>query len=397
MSDEQAYQDQPPTLHPTPSPNAQGPAGPWGPPQPPPGGPWGAAPGAGYPPAQPCCQPRPARRSSGWRIIFWLFLVLILGGSLLLNLALLAAVGTQFGGLDAQGGLTTQTIRSGRKSQTVAVYRVVGLIDGSAAAEFKQFYHSVVDDSEVKAVVLRVDSPGGGVTSSDQICEMVKQIKAAGKTVVVSMGSVAASGGYYISAPADEIFAEETSITGSIGVIAGWFVLKGTLNMIGAEALTIKSTHAQAWKDEMSPTTMPQDYQLQHLQEVLDEMQARFEDIVKTGRGTRLKTRSETVRILDKSGKFIQHENTEPFNGKIYLASKAKQLGLIDQIGYEDAAIDRAAQLASLSKPKVVRYARRKTFMEAMMDGKSDASFKIDTKLIDQLQTPRFMMLWKAE
>ena len=103
------------------------------------------------------------------------------------------------------------------------------------------------------------------------------------------------------------------------------------------------------------------------------------------------------MRILDKSGKFIQHENTEPFNGKIYLASKAKELGLIDQIGYEDAAIDRAAQLASLDKPKVVRYARRKTFMEAMMDGKSDASFKIDTKLIDQLQTPRFMMLWKAE
>jgi protease-4 len=325
-------------------------------------------------------------------------MVLILGGSILLNLALLVAVGTQFGGLEAQGGLTTQTIRSGRKGQTVAVYRVVGLIDGAATAEFKQFYHSVVDpDSEVKAVVLRVDSPGGGVTSSDQICEMVKEIKKAGKTVVVSMGSVAASGGYYISAPADEIFAEETTITGSIGVIAGWLVLKGTLDKIGAEALTIKSTHAQAWKDEMSPTTMPQDYQLQHLQEVLDEMQTRFEDVVKTGRGTKLKTRSETVRILDKSGKFIQHENTEPFNGKIYLASKAKELGLIDQIGYEDAAIDRAAQLASLDKPKVVRYVRRKTFMETMMDGKSDASFKIDTKLIDQLQTPRFMMLWKAE
>jgi protease-4 len=326
-----------------------------------------------------------------------LFLVLILGGSILLNLALLVAVGTQFGGLEAQGGLTTQTIRSGRKGQTVAVYRVVGLIDGSATAEFKQFYHSVIDDPDVKAVVLRVDSPGGGVTSSDQICEMVKEIRDADKKVVVSMGSVAASGGYYISAPADEIFAEETTITGSIGVIAGWVVLKGTLDKIGAESITIKSTHAQAWKDEMSPTTMPQDYQLQHLQEVLDEMQDRFEKVVKDGRVNKLKTRSETVRVADRNGKVTQRENTEPFNGKIYLASKAKELGLIDQIGYEDAAIDRAAQLASLSKPNVVRYARRKTFMEALMDGKSDASFKIDTKLIDQLQTPRFMMLWKAE
>jgi protease-4 len=328
--------------------------------------------------------------------MFWLFLVLILGGSILLNLAL-GVMGTQFGGLEAQGGLARETIRPGHRSETVAVYRVIGIIDGAATAEFKQFYHSVVDDSDVKAVVLRIDSPGGGVTASDQICEMVKQIKAAGKKVVVSMGSVAASGGYYISAPADEIFAEETSITGSIGVITGWVVLKGTLDKIGAEALTIKSTHAQSWKDEMSPTTMPQDYQLQHIQEVLDEMQARFEDVVKTGRGERLKTNLEVVKVVGKDGKVVQHENTEPFNGKIYLASKAKQLGLIDQIGYEDAAIDHATQLARLSKPKVVRYARRRTFMEALMDGKSDASLKIDTKLIDQLQTPRFMMLWKAE
>jgi protease-4 len=386
MSEEQAYQDQPPTLQPTPSPSAQGPAGPWG-----------AAPGAPYPQAQYYCQTRPPRRSSGWRIIFWLFLVLILGGSILLNLVLLVAVGTQFGGLDAQGGLMTQTIRSGESDQTVALYRVAGVIDEAAQAEFKQFYQSVIKDKEVRAVVLRVNSPGGGVTSSDQICEMVKQIKAAGKKVVVSMGSLAASGGYYISAPADEIYAEDTTITGSIGVIAGWFVLKGTMDMIGAKSFTIKSTHAQAWKDEMSPTTMPQDYQLQHLQEVLDEMQARFEDVVKTGRGNKLKTHVETVSLADKDGKVIRRENTEPFNGKIYLASKAKELGLIDQIGYEDAAIDAAAKLASLSKPRVVRYARRRTFMEALMDGKSEASLKIDAKLLDHLQTPEFMMIWKGE
>ncbi len=394
MSDEQAYQDQPPTLQPAPAPPVQGPAGPWGPP---PGRPWGPAPSAAYPQSQPYCQSRPAKRSSGWRIVFWLFLVLILGGSILLNLALLAAVGTEFGGMEAQGGLATQTIRSGSRNQTVAVYRVIGVIDGAATAQFKQFYHSVVNDPEVKAVVLRIDSPGGGVTASDQICEMVKQIKAAGKKVVVSMGSVAASGGYYISAPADEIFAEDTTITGSIGVIAGWFVLKGTLEKIGAESFTIKSTHAQAWKDEMSPTAQPQDYQLDHLQEVLDEMQTRFESVVRTGRGTKLKTRAETVRMTDKSGKSFQRENTEPFNGKIYLASKAMELGLIDEIGYEDAAIKRAGELANMDNPRVLRYARRKTFMESLMDGKADASFKIDAKLIDQFQTPRFMMLWKAE
>jgi len=313
-----------------------------------------------------------------------------------MNLALLAVVGTQFSSPDA-AGMTTATLRGGSKSQTVAVYNVVGVIDGAAVARFRQFYNSVVSDSNVKAVVLRVDSPGGGVTASDQICNMVKQIKAAGKKVVVSMGSLAASGGYYISAPADEIFAEETTITGSIGVIAGWVVLKGTLDKIGAEPITVKSSHAQSWKDEMSITAQPQDYQLKHLQGVLDQMQTRFEEVVQAGRGNKLKPRQEKVVVTHEDGKAYTHTNTEPFNGKIYLASDAKKLGLVDQIGYQDAAIDRAAAIAVLANPKVVRYSRRRSFMEQMMDGKSNASFKIDAALIDKFQTPRFMMLWKAE
>jgi len=328
--------------------------------------------------------------------LFWIFLVLILGGSIVMNIALLAVVATQFGDVGSTG-LVTHTMRSGSGNQTIALYNVSGIIDGVAVEQFRRFYNSVVNNGNVKAVLLRADSPGGGVTASDQICNMVKGLKSAGKTVVVSMGSLAASGGYYISAPADEIYAEETTITGSIGVIAGWVVLKGTLDKIGAEPITVKSSHAQSWKDEMSITTQPQDYQLKHLQDVLDQMQARFEKVVQAGRGQKLKTRPEEVEVTGKDGKTYTHTNTEPFNGKIYLASQAKDLGLIDQIGYQDAAIDGAATLAGLSSPRVVRYAKRRTFMDTLMDGKSDASFKIDAGLIDRLQTPRFMMLWKAD
>jgi len=399
MSEDQFNQDrpgQPPTLPPTGSQStpasAAGAGAGWGPP---PG--WPAQqPQPGYQQPPPAYQQHPPRRSSGWRVVFWIFLVLILGGSIVMNLVLLAVVAAQFGDIDA-AGLATHTMRSGSASETVAVYNVSGIIDGSAVARFRQFFNSVVDNSNVKAVVLRVDSPGGGVTASDQICNMVKELRSAGKTVVVSMGSLAASGGYYISAPADEIYAEETTITGSIGVIAGWVVLKGTLDKIGAEPITVKSSHARSWKDEMSITSRPQDYQLKHIQDVLDEMQTRFEEVVQAGRGRKLKTRPEEVQVTGEDGKTCTHTNTEPFNGKIYLASEAKDLGLIDQIGYQDAAIDRAAALAGLSSPKVVRYARRKTLMETLVDGKSDASFKIDAALIDRLQTPRFMMLWKAE
>ena len=228
---------------------------------------------------------------------------------------------------------------------------------------------------------------------------MVKKLKDFGKTVVVSMGSVAASGGYYISAPADEIFAEKTTITGSIGVITGWYVFKGTMDKIGAEQFTIKSTNAQMWKDEMSPTARPHQYQLEHIQSVLDAMQTRFESVVKQGRGTRLTTRTETVTIAGKDGTpAVTRKNIEPFNGKIYLADDALKLGLIDQIGYEEAAIDQGGRRwPGSTDSRVVRYTRRRSFMESLLDGKANGSIQIDRKLIDQLQTPKFMMLWKAE
>ena len=108
---------------------------------------------------------------------------------------------------------------------------------------------------------------------------------------------VAASGGYYMSAPADEIYAEPTTITGSIGVIGGWVVLKGTLDKIGAEPIVVKSTHAQGWKDEMSMYAAPHAYQMKHIQEVLDKMQERFEEVVRTGRGNRLHPQAASYTI----------------------------------------------------------------------------------------------------
>ncbi|MCP4250750.1 MAG: hypothetical protein GY778_27245, partial [bacterium] len=125
--------------------------------------------------------------------MFWLFFSLVLGGSILINLVLLVAVGSQFGDVEA-AGLAKSVMRGGTESQTIAVYNVSGVIDGATAGQFRQFYNSVVGDENVQAVVLRVNSPGGGVTASDQICNMVKDIKSSGngKKVVVSMGSLAA-------------------------------------------------------------------------------------------------------------------------------------------------------------------------------------------------------------
>jgi len=378
MSDPEPLSDSSPKLQPI-----GVPAGPWPahPPMPPPG----------MPPGGPA-----RKRTATWMIVLLVLAGLGLVASVVVNVLLLADVGTDF---ERRVAMSTTVLQAGKRDQTVALYAVNGIIDGRATAQFRQFYESVANDRNVKAVVLRVDSPGGGVTASDQICEMVKGLRTKGKIVVVSMGSMAASGGYYISAPADEIYAEDTTITGSIGVIAGWLVLKGTLDKIGAEPIVIKSSHSEGWKDSMSSFRRPKDYHRRHLREVLDQLQQRFEETVQAGRGKRLKTRSVTYDIpADEDGKPpVRHTETEPLNGKIYLAAKARELGLIDRIGYQDAAIRRAAQLAGLTRKRVVHYSRRRTMMERLIEGRSDGSLKIGLDLLEKLQTPRFMMIWKAE
>ena len=341
-------------------------------------------------------QPAPRRRGRGWLIVLLILLGLGLIGSVVLNFTLLSDFGSVAGGA---AGMKTTVFHGGRASQTVALYTVEGIIDGRAATEFRQFHNAVAHDSDVRAVVLRVNSPGGGVTSSDQICEMVKSLRGMGKRVVVSMGSMATSGGYYISAPADEIYAEITTVTGSIGVIAWWVALEGTFDKIGAEAVVIKSRHADGWKDAWGGFSPPHDYQRKHIQNVLDKMQQRFEAVVTTGRGKRLRLRPDTYTIPGKGEGRPDRtiEETEPFNGKIYMAEEARKLGLIDAVGYQSAAIDRAAKLARLDSPKVVRYSRRRTFMETLLRGRSAPSMKLDIRTLDQLQTPRIMMLWKVE
>jgi len=383
MSEPEPNEQPTPTLQPIP-PSA---AVPQGPAAPPPTMPPRPVPRAGPPP----------RRGSTWKVILLVLLLLALVGSAAINLVLLAGVGE---GLEYPVvSMQTSVVEGGNSDEVVALYHVNGILDARAVAEFREFHRAVAHDGNVKAVVLRVDSPGGGVTASDQICELVKDLKARRKKVVVSMGSVAASGGYYISAPADEIYAEGTTVTGSIGVIAWWLALKGTLDKIGAEPVVIKSGHAEAWKDAWGGFSPPHDYQRKHIQDVLDKMQDRFEKVVQAGRGTRLVTRGNTISIPSRTEGEppVKFAETEPFNGRIYLAEEAQELGLIDKIGYQEAALRGAARLAGLGNEKVVRYSRKRGLLDMLLQTEASPAVKLDIDLLDKLQTPRFMLLWKVD
>lgn len=246
----------------------------------------------------------------------------------------------------------------------VGVVRVSGVIrggdgggrmggQGAFSERIAKWLRQAQKDNTVKAVVLRVDSPGGGVTASDEIYEEVVRTKTEyHKPVVVSMGSLAASGGYYISAPADRIFANPTTITGSIGVITMVPNYQDLMEKVGVKANVVKTGPYKDMASAFRPFT-EEDQAL--LQGVLDDSYYRFVDIVSEGRNLD----RATVRELA--------------DGRIYTGRQAKTVGLVDEFGSLQDAIDHAGELAGIhGTPRTVEYQPQRgllPFMAALTPG----------------------------
>ncbi len=189
-------------------------------------------------------------------------------------------------------------------------------------------------DDDIKAVVLRVDSPGGSVAPSQEIHDAVKRIKGR-KKVVVSMGALAASGGYYISAPADRIYAEPGTLTGSIGVIFMHFNVRGLLEWARVEETTLKTGK---YKDTLSPFRPVQDTDREEIQGISDDVYAQFVEAVADGR------------------KLPEAKVRELAEGRIYTGRKAKELKLVDELGGLDDAVQAAWALAGQKGEARVQY-----------------------------------------
>ena len=215
--------------------------------------------------------------------------------------------------------------------QQVGVVKVEGMIlDSAKTIEQLVAFH---EDDDVKAIVLRVDSPGGGVGPSQEIHDEVQRIDA-DKPVIVSMGSVAASGGYYIAAPARRIFANPGTLTGSIGVIMEFTNFQELLEKIGLSSQVVKSGKH---KDIGSPVRTMTEEDRAILQALIDDVHTQFVESVAAGR----KLDVQKVRTLA--------------DGRIYTGRQARDLGLVDELGSLDAAVRYAGQLAGIEgKPDVV-------------------------------------------
>jgi protease-4 len=207
------------------------------------------------------------------------------------------------------------------------------------------------DDTGVRAVVLEVNSPGGGVTASDEMHQSIVDFKKnTEKPVVVSMGDTAASGGYYISTAADEIVANETTLTGSLGVIFQLNNFEELADKYGYKQVVIKSGEFKDIGNAFRQIT-PEEREI--FQSLVDESYAEFVDVISSGRGIP----EDRVR--------------EIADGRIYSGQRAKELGLVDSFGGLDEASAEARELANAGQATVVRYIQAPTFTDTLLSGLS--------------------------
>ncbi|MEW6366626.1 MAG: signal peptide peptidase SppA [Acidobacteriota bacterium] len=276
------------------------------------------------PPPAPPLPPPPSRARR--RLLLFLGSVLLI--FLLFITALLLLVG-QF-----EDGESLAIDFSGDK---VALVEVDGEITESR--EIVDHLRKYWKDDSVRSIVLRVNSPGGGVAASQEIHEEVKRIRAS-KPIVVSMSGVAASGGYYIACAASKIVANPGTITGSIGVIANWTNYGDLLRWAKLKDVTVKSG---SMKDAGSPVREMSRAEEEYFQEIVDDLHAQFVSSVADGR----KMPIETVRKLA--------------DGRAFTGMQAKKNGLIDEIGDLQDAIALAGRLAGIKgEPRVVEPAKRR-------------------------------------
>ncbi|MFZ5452229.1 MAG: signal peptide peptidase SppA [Thermodesulfobacteriota bacterium] len=230
----------------------------------------------------------------------------------------------------------------------------------------KEVLDKAAKDKHIKAVVLRINSPGGTVSASDIIHhELMNYKKETGVPVVACLMGLATSGGYYLAQAGDTIIAHPSGITGSIGVLAMKLNIKGLMDKVGVEGETVKSGR---WKDFWSPFRPATPEEKQMMQQVINSYYRSFVDVVAQGRKMDLK---EVQRVAD---------------GRIYTASQAKDLGLVDTLGYLDDAIDLAKKQAGLEEGvKVVRYQRPDSYRPNIYSGLPDLSWAV---------TPQFFYLW---
>jgi protease-4 len=332
------------------------------PPPPPP-----MPPAAAYPPP-PLLRPgapvpaAPRKSGRGWMIVA-IVLALLLGLSFLGNLGsavLGGSSGQTMGGGGGRGGLMPVYVENNRAKHDVLLIDVDGVITSQA---FDSSGNNLVDLIEkqldiaaqsprIRAVILKINSPGGEVLASDDIATLIANFQDdTGKPVIAQMNSLAASGGYYISAPCRWIVANKLTITGSIGVIMSGYNYRGLMDKIGLRTEVFKSGK---FKDMLSGTKTEEEIlpgEREMVMELVMETYGQFTNIVASGRQA-----AYAASDAENTGQELVSNWAEFADGRILSGAKAHELGLVDELGNFDTAFERALTLAGIADANLVAY-----------------------------------------
>ncbi|CAM2814236.1 signal peptide peptidase SppA, 36K type [Staphylococcus sp. HGB0015] len=287
--------------------------------------------------------------------------VIIIGG--ILTSALTSIVSSFFNGeVNINAEAPSTVVQEGDKSNQIAEITVNGAIQDTGAPSLfgggGEYNHQVAlnqletikNDDSIKGVLLNVNSPGGGTYESDEFYHKLKAVKDAGKKIYVQMETLAASGGYYISAPADKIYAGPQTLTGSIGVISESKDYSKLLDDLGIKTNTIKSG---AHKDILSGSRKMTDEERQILQSINKDSFDQFVDVVKKARHM---SEAKVRKLAD---------------GRIYSAQQAKANGLIDQIAYKDQTLKDLEKAIKADDPQIITFDQNSSDLTSFLGMKS--------------------------
>jgi protease IV len=352
--------------------------------------------------------PAPAR---GFPVLGCAFALSFVGNLFALLVIFLLCFGLLFRSGSDQSKPTPLTEKLFAGSASASDKVAIVAIEGPIMEGLLEFVHRQLEqagkDETVKATVVRINSPGGSITASDDLHRRILQLKNGQadqdihpRPVVVSMGALAASGGYYIAVPASTIFAERTTLTGSIGVYSSFPNVKELAAKVGVSMHTIKAGQI---KDSGSMFRDMTPAEQQSLQDMVDDAYVQFLSVVQQGRPalTRQKMLERfTVTPLRPDPK-AKPEDAAPYtryraDGGVFSAAKAKELGLIDDVGPLEDAVTAAAALAKLGPYRAIRYKKLISLSELLMSVKTPVSppaLSADQTLLRGLLTPRMWYL----
>lgn len=252
----------------------------------------------------------------------------------------------------------------------VAIVELEGLIVdvSDLLEELKQHR----DNPLVRAVVIRINSPGGVVGPTQEVHQAIVRLRRAGKPVVASLGAVAASGGYYVAVAADQIFANPGTLTGSIGVIMQMANLEQLMKKVGVDYVVVKSGQFKDLGNISRPMT-PEERRV--LQTLLDDVHAQFIAAVAEGRKL---DRADVVQIAD---------------GRIFSGRQARGLGMVDELGGLEDAVERAARLAGLpTPPRVIEPRRRFSILDLLRNQLGVGTGRALGPALPTFKTPLYLM-----